>query len=69
VLVGDAGERDPEIYGQLARNHPDQIVRIFIREAGESGLNAARYRAAFEGLPADRWKVFRAPAELRLSVP
>lgn len=69
VLVGDSGERDPEIYGQLARNHPDQIPRIFIRETGESRLNDARYQTAFEGLPADRWKVFGDPAEIRLSLP
>ncbi|MCJ7501176.1 App1 family protein, partial [bacterium] len=30
ILVGDSGEKDPEVYGEIARFHPDQVVRIFI---------------------------------------
>ncbi|HSM92360.1 MAG TPA: phosphatase domain-containing protein [Anaeromyxobacteraceae bacterium] len=37
VLVGDSGERDPEIYGALAREHPGRVLRIYIREADEVG--------------------------------
>ncbi|CAG8586313.1 6104_t:CDS:2 [Paraglomus occultum] len=32
ILVGDSGELDPEIYTTIAREHPDRIVRIFIRD-------------------------------------
>src|ERR1051325_5894126 len=32
VLVGDSGEKDPEIYGLLTRKHPQQIVKILIRD-------------------------------------
>ena len=32
VLVGDSGEQDPEAYGQVARQFPDQVAAIFIRE-------------------------------------
>ena len=31
LLVGDSGEQDPEIYGAIARKHPEQVERIFIR--------------------------------------
>jgi phosphatidate phosphatase APP1 len=35
VLVGDSGERDPEIYRQLAQERGDRVRRIYIRRAGE----------------------------------
>ncbi len=37
VLVGDSGERDPEIYGALARAEPDRVLRIYVRRAGVPG--------------------------------
>jgi phosphatidate phosphatase APP1 len=37
VLVGDSGERDPEIYAALAREVPGRVLRIYIREADELG--------------------------------
>lgn len=37
VLVGDSGERDPEIYAGLAREHPGRVLRIYIREADVIG--------------------------------
>jgi len=36
VLIGDSGQRDPELYGSFARNHPGRVEAIYIREAGES---------------------------------
>ena len=32
VLVGDDGQHDPHIYGELAREHPQHIAAIAIRE-------------------------------------
>ncbi len=32
VLVGDSGERDPEIYAEIVRAHPDRILAVYIRE-------------------------------------
>jgi hypothetical protein len=32
VLVGDTGERDPEVYGELCRRYPGQIYRVFLRD-------------------------------------
>ena len=64
VLVGDSGEKDPEIYGELARNHPGQIVRIFIHNVTKEGQEAPRYKAAFRELPASLWQVFDDPAEV-----
>jgi phosphatidate phosphatase APP1 len=32
VLLGDSGEKDPEIYATVARQNPGRIVAIYIRE-------------------------------------
>ncbi len=45
VLVGDSGERDPEVYALIRREFPDRVAAIFIHDVGRSA-NAAR----FEGM-------------------
>ena len=69
ILVGDAGERDPEIYASLARRYPQQILRILIRDATGEPADSERYQTAFRGLPPGLWQVFRAPAEIVDSCP
>ena len=32
VLIGDSGERDPEIYAALVRAHPGRVLAVYIRE-------------------------------------
>jgi phosphatidate phosphatase APP1 len=32
VLLGDSGEKDPEIYADIVRAHPDRIRAVYIRE-------------------------------------
>ncbi|WP_224825964.1 phosphatase domain-containing protein [Cognatishimia sp. MH4019] len=32
VLVGDTGQHDAEIYGRIARDHPERISRILLRQ-------------------------------------
>ena len=32
VLIGDSGEKDPEIYADIVRAHPDRILAVYIRE-------------------------------------
>jgi phosphatidate phosphatase APP1 len=31
VLIGDSGQRDPEIYTQIVREHPGRVLSIYIR--------------------------------------
>jgi phosphatidate phosphatase APP1 len=50
VLVGDSGEYDPECYGKLAREYPNQVDHIFIREISNETINCPRYRCAFQGV-------------------
>jgi phosphatidate phosphatase APP1 len=64
VLVGDSGERDPEIYGALARKFPGQVIHIYIRNVTLEPGEALRYKTAFQGLPHELWKVFSDPKEI-----
>jgi len=32
VLVGDSGEKDPQIYADIVREYPDRILAVYIRE-------------------------------------
>ncbi len=64
VLVGDSGEKDPEIYGAVARKYPAQVKRILIRDVTGEGAGSGRMKKAFEGVPVDRWQVFREAGEV-----
>ncbi len=69
ALVGDDGEQDPEIYGELARRHRDQIVRILIRTPETLPDDRARFTTAFANLPHQLWRLFVEPSELRDALP
>jgi phosphatidate phosphatase APP1 len=64
ILVGDSGERDPEVYGQLARDFPEQIQRIYIRDVAGDQEDGQRYEDAFACVPSDMWCVFQDAAML-----
>ncbi len=42
LLVGDSGERDPEIYAKLASKFPAQVARICIRQIDANPLDSER---------------------------
>ncbi|MBK8001964.1 MAG: App1 family protein [Verrucomicrobia bacterium] len=65
VLVGDSGEKDPEIYAQLARRFPKQVRAVFIRDVTGEEASAPRYQKVFSGVGTNRWWIFRDPAEIR----
>jgi len=62
-LVGDSGQRDPEIYGEVARRFPKQVERIFIRRLETGRTEPRRFQHAFRGLAEQHWSLFRDPAE------
>ncbi|MDC0709598.1 DUF2183 domain-containing protein [Stigmatella sp. ncwal1] len=43
VLVGDSGEKDPEIYAQIREEFPGRVKAIYIREAGRTE-DASRFQ-------------------------
>lgn len=68
ILVGDSGERDPEIYAKLAPRFPAQIVGIYIRDVTGETAESPRYREAFKGIAPDLWRVFREPGEMEKAI-
>lgn len=32
VLIGDSGERDPQVYAEIVRTHPGRVLAVYIRE-------------------------------------
>lgn len=69
VLVGDSGEADPEAYAELYRRHPAQVLHIFIRDVSGEAPEAARYVRTFDGVPPQRWTIFRDAATLPKTLP
>ena len=57
ILVGDSGEKDPEIYGEIARSNPQYEIRILIREIAARPLDTERRKNAFSSLPDQLWRV------------
>lgn len=55
ILVGDSGEKDPEIYAEIARRYPDRILRIFIRDIRN---DRQRLAGIFSGLSKSKWFAF-----------
>ena len=58
LLFGDCGEKDPEMYGKIARKYPEQIVGICIRNTTGESANLIRFQRAFLQVPTSRWFVF-----------
>ena len=65
VLVGDTGEKDPEVYGEICRRYPHQIWRVYLRDAGEQSTER-RFDAAFADVPREIWTVFQDASEISL---
>jgi len=65
VLVGDSGEKDPEIYGAIARKYPTQIRAIFIRDVTGESASSPRYQKAFASVPVGIWEIFKEPSEIK----
>ena len=64
VLVGDSGERDPEVYGDIARAFPRQTQAVLIRNTTGEAARGERFSQAFDSLSPDAWQVFDDPSEL-----
>lgn len=63
VLVGDSTESDPEIYAHIAKKYPQQIIKIFIRQA-DTPSNKERFVNTFSELENNKWQVFSEAKEL-----
>ena len=54
ILIGDSGEKDPEIYSKLRRKFPDQVVGLFIRELSDRPMHTDRMNKLSKGKK--RWR-------------
>ncbi|MDQ3965503.1 MAG: App1 family protein, partial [Actinomycetota bacterium] len=48
VLIGDSGEKDPEIYYKVVREHPGRIRAIYIRDVATEDRSATVRAIAHE---------------------
>lgn len=65
VLVGDSGEKDPEVYAALASRLPNQVRAILIRDVRGEDLRSERFVKLYEKLPDHiTRRVFRDTREL-----
>jgi phosphatidate phosphatase APP1 len=64
VLVGDTGEKDPEVYGETARRHPDRVRLIALRNITDETASNPRLTAALKDVPGVRVILFRDAGEL-----
>jgi phosphatidate phosphatase APP1 len=46
VLIGDSGERDPEIYRQVVLRHPGRVLAVYVRDVAPDRHEAVRAIAA-----------------------
>jgi phosphatidate phosphatase APP1 len=61
ILVGDSGEKDPDIYATIARQYPDRIIKIYIHNVT---ADKNRIAAIFKELPRKQWVVFNDANEI-----
>jgi len=64
ILVGDSGEKDPEVYGIMTRKYPEKIIGIAIRDVTGDKIKSQRYKVAFKSIPESIWKIFTDPSKL-----
>ena len=51
VLIGDSGEKDPEIYRRICRRFPGRVSGLFIRDLPHRRLTGERLQKLKNALP------------------
>ena len=64
ILIGDTGERDPEVYGDLYRRYPGRVALILLRDVHGKGEIDERLREAMWRIPPNGWRVFVKPGDV-----
>ncbi len=64
MLVGDSGERDPEIYAKLASRFPRQVMGILIRDLKERPIDGKRHERLIKRLDSIPMTLFCEPSEI-----
>ncbi|WP_180236518.1 phosphatidate phosphatase App1 family protein [Marinicella litoralis] len=64
ILVGDSGEKDPEVYAKIQQQFPQQILRIWIRNVTGEKADDDRFQSLFNELQSDQWQLFSTADEI-----
>jgi len=67
LLVGDSGERDPEVYAAVARRRPGQVAGVLIRRVPDrtaASQSSLRFDKLARRLPAGALRTFATAEEL-----
>jgi len=64
ILIGDSGEKDPEVYTEIAGKHKGRIKYIFIRDVGMIDENSPRRKAIVKKSGDTKIIIFKDPMEL-----
>ena len=64
ILIGDSGEKDPEIYRKVFRKFPDRVKALLIRDIEQRPLEDERIRKLCDTIPNGVFAKFRDAEEL-----
>jgi len=64
LLIGDSGERDPEIYAKIAKRFPQQVREVWIRDVAGNPMTDLRRDRLIGWMGAIPLRVFCEPEEL-----
>lgn len=65
ILIGDSGEKDPEIYRKICRKYTDQVVGLFIRDMKHKPVDEERLSKCRDALPNAVCEKFESADQLR----
>lgn len=69
VLVGDSGEKDPEVYARIVSEYEERVDAVYIRNVTGENCNAPRYSEFARIGAANKLSVFLEPRELPALAP
>ncbi len=65
LLIGDSGEKDPEIYVKLFRKYPHRIKAVLIRDLHQRPIDSERWRTLQRRCPEGRLQKFKDADQLQ----
>lgn len=65
VLIGDSGEKDPQIYRKICRKFPNRVKALFIRSLPHRPLDNEQRRKMAEAIPDGVFADFKEADELK----
>jgi hypothetical protein len=65
ILIGDSGEKDPEVYAAIANEFKDRILAVCIRDVGSRTKDPQRYTKLFGSNKSTQFILFKNSRSLR----